>query len=76
MKFFNLHKLCSLYKIVIIIEIILAIIGTSLTLEDSQWKSIVYFGLFFFLSIIPQCILAEMGLLIDELANKQEPDED
>ena len=76
MKFFNLHKLCSLYKIVIIIEIILAIIGTSLTLEDSQWKSIVYFGLFFFLSIIPQCILAEMGLLIDELANNQEPEED
>lgn len=76
MKFFNLHKLCSLYKIVIIIEIILAIIGTLLTLEDSQWKSIVYFGLFFFLSIIPQCILAEMGLLIDELANNQEPEED
>ena len=76
MKFFNLHKLCSLYKIVIIIEIILAIIGTLLTLEDSQWKSIVYFGLFFFLSIIPQCILAEMGLLIDKLANNQEPEED
>lgn len=76
MKFFNLHKLCSLYKIVIIIEIILAIIGTLLTLEDSQWKSIVYFGLFFFLSIIPQCILAEMGLLIGELANNQEPEED
>ena len=76
MKFFNLHKLCSLYKIVIISEIILAIIGTLLTLEDSQWKSIVYFGLFFFLSIIPQCILAEMGLLIDELANNQEPEED
>ena len=76
MKFFNLHELCSLYKIVIIIEIILAIIGTLLTLEDSQWKSIVYFGLFFFLSIIPQCILAEMGLLIDELANNQEPEED
>ena len=76
MRFFNLHKLCSLYKIVIIIEIILAIIGTLLTLEDSQWKSIVYFGLFFFLSIIPQCILAEMGLLIDELANNQEPEED
>lgn len=76
MKFFNLHELCSLYKIVINIEIILAIIGTLLTLEDSQWKSIMYFGLFFFLSIIPQCILAEMGLLIDELANNQEPEED
>lgn len=76
MKFFNLHKLCSLYKIVIIIEIILAIIGTLLTLEDLEWKSIVYFGLFFFLSIVPQCILAEMGLLIDELVNNQEQEED
>lgn len=76
MKFFNLHKLCSLYKIVIIIEIILAVIGVVLTLEDSHGLSIAYFGLFFFLSIVPQCILAEMGLLIDKLANNQEPEED
>lgn len=76
MKFFNLHKLCSLYKIVTIIEFFLAIIGTLLTLEDSHCKSIVYFGLFFFLAFVPQCILAEMGLLIDELANNQEPEED
>ena len=76
MKFFDLHKLCSLYKIVIIIEIILAVIGALLTLEDSHGLSIVYFGLFFFLSIVPQCILAKMGLLIDELANNQKPEED
>lgn len=76
MKLFNLQKLCSIYKIVVNIETILAVIVALLTLTLTHCLSIVYLALFFFLTIIPQYIFVEMGFLIDKLDKNQKQIED
>ena len=74
--FMNLKTMCSVYKIVINVEIILAIIGALLGFKDSHGLSIGYFGLLFFLLFIPQYIFAEIGILLDKLAKNQKQEED
>lgn len=67
----DFQTLCKIYKIIVNIELILGVIVSLLMLPYTHWLSFGYFGLFFFLSIIPQYILVEMGLLIDKMAKEQ-----
>ena len=76
MKFFDLQKLCSIYKIVLNIELILGVIASLLTLADTHGLSLVYFGLFIFLTLLPQYIFLEISLLIDKLDKNQKQSED
>lgn len=76
MAFMDLRTLCSVFEIAISAEIILVVIWVLVTFEDTHGLSIVYLGLFFFLTIVPQYIFAEMGLLIDKLAKNQKLLED
>ena len=76
MIFFDLQKLCSIYKIVVNVEVILAIIVALLTSVLTHGLSIVYLALFIFLTFIPQYIFVEMGLLIDKLSKNQNKEEE
>ena len=71
MKFFDLQKLCSIYKIVLNIELILGVIASLLMLADTHGLSLVYFGLFIFLTLVPQYIFLEISLLIDKMSKNQ-----
>lgn len=62
MKHFDLRTLCSIYKIVVHYEIVFSIVVAIMAIVKTQGLSLLGLILFLFLMVLPQYIIAEIGI--------------
>lgn len=71
MTFEDLRTLCSASKILAHYEIVFSIVAAIIAVGKTQGMSLAVLVLFLLIVVLPQYIIAEMGLLVDKLAKNQ-----
>ena len=62
MTFKNLRTLCSIYKVVVHYEIVFSAVAAIMAIVKTQGLSLLGLILFLFLIVLPQYLIAEIGL--------------
>lgn len=76
MTFDDLRTLCSVSKILVHYEIVFGIFAAIIAIGKTQGMSLVVLALFLLLVVLPQYIIAEIGLLVYKIAANQKLLED